>query len=343
MKLGLIPQNPLELLAVWLGRVPTPMGESVFAMMLSRAIMAGVRLGLFDALEGGSLTTDELAARIRCSASGVQALAEALTSSGYLVRLGGRLRNGPAASRWLVPSSPHYLGNLIQFNYDHWNWWSELEDHLVRGDAVEIHHRQQTEEELRRYVLAMRDMARLCAGEVAAAIRMPGEARTLLDVGGSHGAYSAALCRRHHGLCATVVELEPVARIGRELVAEEAMGERIVYLVADATRDPLGEGFDALLLFQLLHHFPPQESGLLLQRVGASLRPGGLIALLEPTSAGSQQLAGLLYLHYFLSSGGRVHPRRHLEAWLVDAGFHQLRSRRLRSAPGLELLTARRR
>ncbi|MHB0870591.1 MAG: methyltransferase [Chloroflexota bacterium] len=343
MKLGLIPQNPLELLAIWLRRVPTPMGESVFAMMLSRAIMAGVRLGLFDALEVEPLTTDELAARIRCSPSGVEALAEALTSSGYLVRRDGRLRNGPATSRWLVPSSPHYLGNLIRFNYDHWSWWSELEDHLVRGDPVEIHHRQQTEEELRRYVLAMRDMARLCAGEVADAIPLPREARRLLDVGGSHGAYSAALCRSHPGLRATVVDLEPVARIGRQLVAEEAMGERIAYLAADATRDPLGEGFDALLLFQLLHHFPPRGARLLLERVSAALRPGGLIALLEPASAGSQQLAGLLYLHYFLSSGGRVHRRRHIEAWLAEVGFYRVQSRRLHSGPGLELLTARRR
>lgn len=342
MRLGLIPQNLLEALALWLKRVPTPAGEVIFAMMLSRAIMAGVRLGVFDALEGERLTVGELAGRIRCDRYGVEALVEALRSSGYLVRQGDRLSNAPPASRWLVSASPHYLGNLVQFNYDHWGWWSQLEERVARGEAVGIHHRPHSEEELRRYVLAMRDLARSCADEVAAALPIPRGARRLLDLGGSHGVYSAALCRRHPGLSATVLDLEPTTRIGRQLAARDGLPERVSYRAADITTDPLGEGFDVALLFQLLHHFPPRKARLLLRRVAESLEPSGLVALLEPADeGGSRQLAGLLSLHYYLASGGSVHGRSRLEAWLAEAGFHRMAATRLHSAPGLELLTAR--
>lgn len=341
MRLGILPQSLLESIALRLGRVPVPVGEGIFAMMLSRAVMAGVRLGIFAALEAGPLSASSLAARVRGDLAGVEALATALAASGYLVRRGDRFENGPVAARWMAPSSPHYLGNLLLFNYDHWEWWSRLEQCVLGGNPVEIHQQNSTEEELTRYILAMRDLAGLVAPEVARLLPVQAGARQLLDVGGSHGAYSAALCRRHPGLAATVFDLEPVARIAEPMVAQQGLGQRIRYRAGDATRDDLGNNYDVALLFQLLHHFPAEDARQLVCRVAGALRPGGRIALLEPArKPRPDQFAALLHLHYYLASRGGVHPHRDLEAWLREAGFRRLQARGLCTAPGLELLIA---
>jgi hypothetical protein len=61
MKIGVIPQNPIERLLLAMGRVPTPIFDTMMAMMLARTIMVATKHGLFEALAPGPLTADEVA------------------------------------------------------------------------------------------------------------------------------------------------------------------------------------------------------------------------------------------------------------------------------------------
>jgi len=63
VKIGIIPENLVERLALALGLVPAPAIEAWFSFMLARAIMAGTKLGVFEALADGPLACDEVAER----------------------------------------------------------------------------------------------------------------------------------------------------------------------------------------------------------------------------------------------------------------------------------------
>jgi 2-polyprenyl-3-methyl-5-hydroxy-6-metoxy-1,4-benzoquinol methylase len=341
VRLGLRPEGLREWLALRLHRVPTPLGEGMFAMMACRALMAGVRLGLFAVLADAPAEPAALATRLAVDPGLLAALLDALAAGGWLRRGGTAYAVAPAALPWLDPRSPQYLGDLIAFNYDHWQWWSQLEAALPTGQPLDLHNHLDDLAAVRRYVLAMRALARLAAAAVVAAVRVPeGGPRRLLDVGGSHGAYAVAFCRRYPCLQATVVDLPPVAAVGEVLVAAEGLANRVRYQPGDATRDPLGEGYDLALLFDVLHHFPAPTARQLLTRTMAALRPGGVIALLEPAGdRADSQLAALLNLHYHLTSAGGVYPAAELQRWLVEAGGTKLRAHPLPQLPGLALLT----
>jgi hypothetical protein len=61
----------------------------------------------------------------------------------------------------------------------------------------------------------MRSMARALSGEATKRMPVPDGAQKMLDIGGSHGYYSVALCRRHEGLRAVVLDLpEAVKQAG---------------------------------------------------------------------------------------------------------------------------------
>ena len=60
--------------------------------------------------------------------------------------------------------------------------------------------------EWERYQRAMRAIAGLGATELARRVSLPTRARAMLDIGGSHGYYAVAFCRRHPRLRATVLE-----------------------------------------------------------------------------------------------------------------------------------------
>ena len=51
--------------------------------------------------------------------------------------------------------------------------------------------------------------------------------RRLVDVAGGHGGFAMAMCRRHPGLEATVLDLPPSAAVGRKIVAEQGFADRV--------------------------------------------------------------------------------------------------------------------
>ncbi len=341
MRLGVLPQGLAEWLALRLNLVPTPLADGVFAMMACRALMAGVRLGIIDLLATGPASAGALASRLGLDPMGTVALTEALVSGGYLERVGERYRLARRAGRWLDPNSPTYVGNLIRFNEDHWSWWSELEGVVTSGQPVSVHRTMEDSAAWRRYLLAMRDLAGLVANDVVASLRPPARPRRLLDIGGAHGVYAATFCRRYPSLRATVLDLPPVALIGAELSSATNPDLDIEFRAGDARHDDLGAGYDIVLLFDVLHHFPAEEARQLLGRAIAALEPGGMIAVLEPTRASRpDQLAALLHLHYFLASRGGVFAADTLASWLAAAGCRGVRRRSLRRAPGLSLFSA---
>jgi Dimerisation domain len=77
-----------------------------FSTLGFRAALTGVRLGVFDALEPGPATAEELARRLGTDPRGTESLLEVLTSLHYLRRRRDRYANLPTAERWLPGLRP---------------------------------------------------------------------------------------------------------------------------------------------------------------------------------------------------------------------------------------------
>ena len=61
MRLGVVPDNLLERLALLFGILPPEVFESWFGIMLARTVMAATKLDIFEALAAGPLTVEEVA------------------------------------------------------------------------------------------------------------------------------------------------------------------------------------------------------------------------------------------------------------------------------------------
>lgn len=345
MRLGLKADNLLERVADWFNLAPQPLAHAFFGMMASRTLMAGVRLGVYAALAEGPATAEFLAERLKLSPEGTRTLLEALVACEAVERQrGGRYRLAPRAKRWLDPRSPKYVGAFLEFNYAQWDWWTGLEGVVRSGQAVDIHQFAPDDARWRDYIHAMHQLARLAAPEVAAAIPLPRGAKSLLDLGGAHGWYAAELCLRHRGLKATVLDLEGSARVGRDIITSAGLSHLVTHREGDILTAELGGPYDAVLLFQVMHHLSPAQNVALLRRVRGALGSKGTLAVLEylrediddPASS-----APLIGLHYFLTSGAAAYTPAEVEGFLDDAGFRIEQSRPIRHLPLQTLLLAR--
>jgi 2-polyprenyl-3-methyl-5-hydroxy-6-metoxy-1,4-benzoquinol methylase len=345
MRLGLKADNLLERVADFFNLAPQPLAQAFYGMMASRTLMAGVRLGLYGALAEGPASAEALATRLKLSPDGTRALLEALVACEAVERhRGGRYRLAPRAKRWLDPRSSKYVGAFLEFNYAQWDWWTGLEGVVRSGQAVAIHDFAPEDPRWRDYIHAMHQLARLAAPEVAAAISLPRGAKHLLDLGGAHGWYAAELCLRNRGLKATVLDLEGSVRVGRDIITSAGLSHLVSHRAGDLLTSELGGPYDAVLLFQVMHHLTPAQNVALLRRVRGALGPKGTLAVLEYLREDIQEPASsapLIGLHYFLTSGAAAWSPAEVEGFLDDAGFRIEHSRPIRHLPLQTLLIAR--
>jgi 2-polyprenyl-3-methyl-5-hydroxy-6-metoxy-1,4-benzoquinol methylase len=339
-------ESPAEFVALRFNLAPLVVGEAMFGMPTARSVIAGVRLGVFERLAKEPASADELAAELGLHPQGTLLLLETLGALGHVQSADGRYELSKADRRWLDPASDTYVGDFIDDCGAFWDMWTQLEEIVRTGKSLELHDMPPDDPAWRRYIRGQFELARLSAPEVAKALRLPREPRALLDVAGGHGWFSAELCRRHPSLKATIVDLPGSAAVGREIIAEHGMSERVEHRVGDAFEVELGGPYDGALCFNLIHHLSPAQNVELFKRIHAALAPGAPFAVLDlfrPKEGGRADASAMLGLFFYLTSAAGTYSPEELAGWLHEAGFEKPRKVKIRRIPGQTLYEARKR
>jgi SAM-dependent methyltransferase len=338
MRLGAVPENLIELLLLGTNIPPRPLLDTHIAMLLARAVIEGARLGFFEALADAALPAEEIAVRRGTHPAATRKLLDALCAASYLSREDGRYALTPMSRKWLLPGSPHSLHHKMLWQLTEWDWIGRTGEYVRTGHPLAFHGTL-SPEEWEIYQKAMLDVARLSAPEVARRTPVPKGAQDLLDIGGSHGLFSVALCRRHPKLRAVVLDLPEAIERAAPLLDREGMGERVTHRAGDALTDDLGTAaWDVVFIANLVHHFDDTTNRELARRVARALRSGGVCVIQElvrphtPDEAG--QTGALLDLYFALTSESGTWSFEEMADWQREAGLKPRKPIRLLTMPG---------
>ena len=98
-----------------------------------KAIVAALKLGVFEALEDGPLSARELAERTQSSERGIELLLRCLQALGYARATGSRWENSALAKRWML----HTPANPIADMFTYWDQclerWGHVDETIRRG------------------------------------------------------------------------------------------------------------------------------------------------------------------------------------------------------------------
>ena len=99
------------------------------------------------------------------------------------------------------------------------NSFSTLADTIKNGNHSRIYPEHfSSDYEWEIFSRAMIDLARTNVKGVTSKIKLHKEAHNLMDIGGSHGLYSIALCEKNENLCASIPDLDPVKKYTIECI-----------------------------------------------------------------------------------------------------------------------------
>jgi SAM-dependent methyltransferase len=331
----------LERLLHRLHLLPTPVMDAFGGVLFGRSLAIGVRRGVFEALVGQPRTMQEIAQMTHLSSAGIQLLVEAFVAAGYLQESAGRYALSHEGEKWLVRSSPSYLGNLIAYFETLFTRWNHLEHSLEHGSPPKPYYALFDANDWKIYVYGMRDLARLLMDEVRSKIVLNGVPEALLDIGGSHGLYSIECCRSYPSLHAIVVDFAEALQYTRSILQEEMMDDRVTLLPGDCTKMNFQSGVDAVLMFNLIHGFSEQENQALIQCALNALKRGGKIFILdqmkekERASSLARFTPLMVGLNLLNEIGGNAYTFEQVKMWC--AGAAKVSRLRLR-LPGVTLV-----
>jgi len=345
MRIAATPDGAMERIGLMLNRLPTPIGEAMFAMPVARSLQVAQRTGMLTALAEDARDPAELAEHLGLQPTATELVLDVIASLGHLeVRPDGRYEMTDRARRWLDPGSEHYVGDFLADTAEYWQWWQGLEDLVRDGRHVELHDTPPDDPYWRSYIRGQYQLARLSSAEVAKAVPLARGAHSLLDVAGAHGEFSMALCRHHPGLRATVVDLPGSARVGREIVSGAGMEDRVHHVEGDMFEADLGGPHDGALCFNIVHHLTPDQARRLFTRIRATLRPGAPLCVLDLYDRPDDRKpdsGSILGLFFHLTSGADTYTVEQVSTWLGEAGFEAPKKHTFRTLPSLAMLAAK--
>jgi demethylspheroidene O-methyltransferase len=304
--------------------------DLVAGFTYSQILAACVETGLLEALAGGAVALDKLAAVTRLPQDGAERLLKAAASLGLVESLDdGRWmlgQDGAAllGNRGITAMVAHHralyadLADPVALLREgggggalsrYWNY----AEHQGAGDAAEV----------APYSQLMAASQPLIAGQVIDAYPFHRH-RRLLDIGGGEGAFLAAVAARAPRLGLSRFDLPAVGERARARLDAAGHGARTTIFGGNFLADALPGGHDLVTLIRVLHDHDDAQVIALLRGIHAALPPGGKLLIAEPM-AGTRgaEAAGDGYFGLYLWAMGSGRPRtaKEIRAMLAVAGF----------------------
>jgi hypothetical protein len=339
--------NALEKFGLYrLNQGPAPMVE-ILEMMSFKAIVAALKIGLFDAIGADGKSVKEIASITGSDPAGISLLMNLLVNLDYLKHRSGIYRNSRSAMKWLLSGSPDSIAALFhQFN-DMASKWDYLETSIRNGRPPEMGWQWLDRQPggWRNYHAGLKSSAVLISRELFRKVKLPSTAEHIIDLGDSHGQYCVEFCRRYPRLSGIVYDLPPAEKTAAENIRSSGMSERISFWAGDFVTDPIGSGHDVILMFNVIRIFRPDELKSLFRKIYESLAVNGMVIIMDhlghrSSSRFMKANALLILLELYNSTEGKTHDRNDVAEWLRDSGFSSVTDYNLKRSPGLGVVTA---
>jgi SAM-dependent methyltransferase len=239
--------------------------------------------------------------------------------------------------KWCLKNSRDSLYYQQIFNKVCWQWMSYLPTYVRTGIGLRFH-RKLNAHEWGLYQKGMANIALPLAKSLVGSTPKLKCPERMLDIGGSHGFYSAEYCKKYPGLKADILDLPQAVDEAELLLRRYYAGTQIEYRKGDALTYNFGQDqYDLVLMSNLMHHFSAKQSLTVSKKVYNALKPRGYFVIQEFAGEGAKRgelVGAVLDLFFGLSSSGRGWTTEELVNLHHTAGFLRVTTKKSIFIPG---------
>lgn len=300
--------------------------------VFSQVLTTCVRLGVFEQLEKGPMSAEQLALACRIPADKMQLLLEQAERLDLVTQV--------QPGSWMLDDAGAVVAGdqgIRQMVLHHEMLYRDLDapEDLLKNPEKETQMKsfwayargRQTldlnEDTAQSYSSLMHSSQSMLADCILDAHDF-GRYGSILDVGGGDGSFLTACAGRHPGLRLHLFDLPVVTDLARENLKANGLANRASVHGGDFVSSPIPDMADCVSLVRILCDHDDDRVREILKNLHASLRPGTKLLIAEAMSGPSQgaRLAAVYFSFYFLAMGsGRCRSDAEIKAMLVECGF----------------------
>lgn len=308
-----------------------------------RAVGAVARLGIADQLAGGRRTARDIAPALGVNEVSLYRLMRAVVSIGVLTAHPGGRFGLTAFGQCLRSGVPGSMRAAIASEVDtvHWACWGQLDDCIRSGKpAFEKvfgmgnpweYYRDRNPEEGRLFSENMTAQSGAEVQEVLRAYSFSG-ARRIVDVGGAHGAFLAAVLKRVPKARGVLFDQPDVVERAHPTLTELGVADR-VERIGGSFFESVPAGGDLYLLKHILHDWNDEECVRILRCVRDAMAADGRVAVVELplVEGGGPTFAALLDINMLVCLTGKERTPAEYAGLFHQAGLKMARVTATRS------------
>src|SRR5580704_15822830 len=297
-------------------------------------IKAAVQHGIFDNLDNGAKTAQDLAAAAAVPLRGVRAIANALVSIDLLAKdADGRYSLTPESAAFLVSGKPSFLGRLLSHTtVQILPRWTKLAEVVEHGKPVGgVNQQEGGVEFFQQFVEDLFPLSYPAAQALAAELKVARAASpvSVLDLAAGSGVWSIALAQASPKVSVTAVDWPGVLEVTQRMTARFGVADRYTFVGDDLGLADFGQDHKVATLGHILHSEGEARSRELLKKTFAALAPGGTIAIQEflVDEQRAKNTMGLIFAVNMLVStdDGDTFTFEEIAGWLRESGFVDVR------------------
>jgi len=298
-------------------------------------IEAALHHGVFDLLDGGSKTVEEVATRSGASVRGLRAVMNALAGLGLLTKdAAGRFGLTAESAAFLVGGKPGFLGGLIRHTSTQLvPKWLALSEVVRTGQpAASVNREKAGAEFFHDFVEDIFPMSYPSAQRLAEALEIAAANKpvSVLDLAAGSGVWGITLAQKSPRVTVTAVDWPGVLDVTRKVAARLGVAGQFSFVAGDLATADFGRGHDIATLGHILHSEGEQRGRALLKKTFDALAPGGTIAIAEFLVDASRTgpLTGLFFAVNMLvnTDCGDTYSFEEIAGWLTEAGYVNTRT-----------------
>ena len=296
-------------------------------------IEAALKHCVFDVLDAGPKTIEQLGRETGASARGLRAILDALVSVELLGKEGDAYALVPESAQFLVSTRSSFHGGIFRhISAQLLPNWMQLDETVRTGKpARSVNRDKDGPAFFEQFVEDIFPMSYRAAQTLGDALKLSDVRQpvNVLDIAAGSGVWGISLAQKSPHVRVTAVDWHEVIPVTRRVAKRFGVDDRFRYIEGDIQKVDLGSGYQVATLGHILHSEGATRSQLLLKRVFDALSPGGTIAISEftPNEDRSGPPNTLIFAVNMLvnTDDGDTFAFSEVRSWLHDAGFGDVR------------------
>ncbi len=294
----------------------------------TKILLTAVQLDLFSVLKGASLTISQMAEERALNPRTLELVMNALVAMRVVAKEEEKYANTAVAERYLVQSSPEYVGHLLTLHNAEWNNWGQLEQAVKTGESPVKQHVFETDPELGAQVLTVLDrIGRGSGPALAQRLNLTG-AKRMLDIGGGAGTNAIAFCQEYPEMTATVFDLPATLKVTKQSIEEAGLTSRIHLQPGNFHKDAFEGSYDVALMSDILHYQDGKTNAALVEKVYGSLKAGGQLIIkdrfLDPAGTSPAWTTAFAFHILVNTEKGQCFRIEESRQWMEKSGFQRI-------------------